>query len=228
MNYLEICQRVARQSGTVASGPVSVDNQEGRLSKIVDWVRIAWTNIQASRESWHFLDGFFEGDNVETIPNAATYTANSWDIPEFGRFLLKPRTLIIHDPAIGKKDDQYLYPIPWDNYQGIYQFGEEKSGRPTDYSVGPNGALHLGPTPNKGYRIRGAYLKAPQVLKANEDIPQIAERFHDIIVWYALILMSEHDEGYNQAVVAREHYNDLLTDLIKDQTPRFEFGEPLA
>lgn len=48
MDYLTLCQKVARESGVVAGvQPATVTSQTGRLLKIVSWVNDAWTWVSS-------------------------------------------------------------------------------------------------------------------------------------------------------------------------------------
>lgn len=228
MTFLDLCQSTALESGTISSGPNSVLNQTGRLRKIVHWVRSAWERIQTERSDWHFLDGFFEGDHIETISNNSQYSFKTWNIDDFGSFRVGGRDLSIYDPAIGKSEEEYLPAIPWSVFQSMYRFGDVPIGKPQHYSIGPNGQIFFGPTPDKNYRVRGRYLLEPQILRVDDDEPKAPKQFHTIIMWYALILLNEHDEGFPLVAAAQTHYRNLLSELVADQTPRMTFGPALV
>ena len=57
MTFLELCQRVDEESGTVAGGqPTTVTGQSGRLKTIVQWTAEAYQRIQTMRSTWLWLE----------------------------------------------------------------------------------------------------------------------------------------------------------------------------
>ena len=67
--------------------------------------------------------------------------------------------------------------------------------------------------------MRGEYRKAPQVLTANSDVPELPEEFHSIIVWAAIILMAKHDESPTGLQAAVDTYRPMLYQLQASQLP---------
>ena len=57
MTFLELCQEVADESGTVAGVPsfTTVSNATGRLAKVVRWTRNAYRDIQNERSDWKWM-----------------------------------------------------------------------------------------------------------------------------------------------------------------------------
>ena len=84
MNFLELCQKTAQQTGTIQASadgslkPTTVTGQINRLRLIVDYVREAYIDIQNAHRGWRWLNSEFVG---ELIP-ASTYTLYGGDPPE--------------------------------------------------------------------------------------------------------------------------------------------------
>ena len=56
MNFLALCQKVVRDSGTISGDrPVTVTNQTGRLGKIIHFVLEAWQEIQNDRPDCQWM-----------------------------------------------------------------------------------------------------------------------------------------------------------------------------
>lgn len=222
--FLELCRDVAIESGTVATGTgqtfASVSNASGRLLKIVRWTASAWEMIQSSRGDWRFMFGEYQH---ALTPGVARYLAASLGITDFGSWVedrddYLPHT--VYDPAIGSADEHPIRHVSYEFWRTAYGRGAQTNNRPVHYAVGRDDALCLGQIPDKAYIIRGEYKKAPQVLTSDDDVPAIAAKFHQIIVWRAIMLMAEHDEGALQIATARQKYSELLHNLVNDQVGR--------
>ena len=219
MNFLELCQMTARESGTVpGTNPLSVVNQKGRLLNVVEWVRNAWIDIQRSRPSWQFMRAEYTG---EITQNTSRYSAQSFGIQRFSHWHVSDSDIItIYDPGQGLWDESRLLPIPWDLFRFWYTIGYQDQGRPTSVSVSPAGELSFGTTPDKTYIIRGEYQKAPQVLENNQDVPDLPSQYHSIIAWRAMMYVGEHDEGATAMAVAMSRYRQALFELERDYLPK--------
>ncbi|WP_042700699.1 hypothetical protein [Azospirillum sp. B506] len=217
--FLELCQAVARDSGTVSGAqPVSVTGQSGRLAKIVQFTAEAWTDIQNSRSAWAWMRKEFE---VATIAGTAEYTAAAWNISDLAAWIIENGSVTLYDQAIGSADEREITPISWDRYRVIYGRGAQVQQRPVACAIKPaNGALLLGPAPDSVYVVRGEYRAAPQLLASNTDVPAMPVRFHDAIKWRALQLLSEHDEAPTAIATAAANYRRVLGELERDQLPQ--------
>lgn len=226
--FLELCQAVARDSGTVSGAqPVSVTGQSGRLAKICQFTAAAWTDIQNSRSAWAWMRKEFEG---VTIAGTAEYTPAAWNIADLAAWIVESGSVTLYDQTIGPADEHEIALISWDRYRFAYGRGAQVQQRPVAFAVKPsNGALMLGPAPDGVYVVRGEYRSAPQVLTANTDVPALPARFHDAIKWRALQLLAEHDEAPTAMATAAANYRRALGELERDQLPQITIGGgPLA
>ncbi len=226
--FLDLCQSVARDSGTVSGAqPVSVSGQSGRLAKIVQFTAEAWTDIQNSRSAWAWMRKEFAG---VTIAGTAEYTPAAWNIVDLAAWIVEGGSVTLYDQAVGPADEHEITPINWDRYRRMYGRGAQIAQRPAACAVKPsNGALLLGPAPDGVYVVRGEYRAAPQVLTSNADVPAIPLRFHDAIKWRALQLLAEHDEAPTAIATAAANFRRVLGELERDQLPQITIaGGPLA
>lgn len=231
--FLELCKAVGRESGTVQPSAItSVANQTGRVQKVVQWTAEAWRRIQNANANWLFLRGEWAG---ETIAGTATYTPAAINITDLARWMTdqqaagyKPTSL--YPTATGVADEGEITFIPYGLYRARYGRGAQTQGRPVVYTVTPSNEIALGPVPDAAYTLRGEYFRTPQVLTANDDEPTgLPTRFHEIIVYRALVLLGEHDEGEVQIGSAARNYRELLTALERDQLPTVTIGwNPIA
>lgn len=229
--FLELCQLLTVRSGAIGAAPASVTGQTGRQAKCVDWIMNSWVLIQNLHANWAFNRAEF--DSTLAV-DTTTYSAASFNISaRFGEWIgdydnYRPTTL--YDPDIGPADEGSLRLITWETWRSYYGRGVHEANRPTDYCLAPDQSLRVGVKPNKAYVIRGEYRKSPQILSANDDIPEMPVRFHDVIVWRAVILIAEHDEAPNALQLARTKYGEMISQMERDLLPAFSVrGErPLA
>lgn len=230
--YLELCQAVAKESGTVPGEgqPTSVSSQVGRLNKIVRWTNRAWETIQNERDGWRWMQGEFEGD---TVAAQQRYSASDLGIARFGEWkytgLRQEPRFSLFDPAIGRNSEGPLNFLSWDDFYATQLRGSEQEGKPVWFSISPQEEIVLSPTPDKTYTVRGLYRKGVQTLTENTDVPEMPARFHDAIMWRALLFLATDDESVVQLPLWRLEYQRLMSDLQRDQLPRMTFTqEPLA
>lgn len=221
--FLELCQKVARESGTVSGTlPSTVVSQSGRLAKVVYWTNDAWRQIQNRRNAWLWMRAEFTGTLTSGAPR---YTAaGSFSLTRWAAWILEKDTVTIYKTSLGVADETQLLYMPWHQYRRSFERGTQTSNRPNFYSVSPAGELCFGPRPDDTYTVRGEYRKSPQALAANTDTPELPDRFHEIVAWYAFILLAEHDEAGLHIAVAQRRFRDLMNDLERDQLPQIEIS----
>lgn len=223
MNYLQLCQRTVRESGTISGDvtPAKVTEQSGRLLKVVQWVAEAWRQVQNLHDDWCFMRGEFAGAVTDGAPR---YTAASFNIARFSRWITDPRSVTIYETARGKADESELRFMPWSDYRINFDRGVQQKNRPRVYSISPAGEFCLGPVPNAGFTVRGEYQKSAQNLAANDDVPELPDAsLHTVIVWKALLLLAQYDEGQWPTGVAVVRCQDDLRSMQKYR-PRLEIG----
>lgn len=224
--FLELCQMVARESGTVSgTQPVAVTGQTGRLAKIVYWVIEAWRQLQNRRSRWFWMEAEFSGT---TTSGNARYTSSSFSLTRWAAWIKREDSLTIYKQSTGVSDERALIFMPWDMYRRTYDRGTQTNNYPVHYSISPAGELCFGPVPDDTYVVQGLYRKSPQTLEANGDTPEMPAHFHDLIAWNALLLLAEHDEGEVQIATAIRRSRELMADLERDQLPEMELGGALA
>lgn len=219
--YLELAQAVARESGSFDPTILtSVTGLTGRPAKIVNWVNRAYTNIQNSRRDWGWL---FAPFSDVLIPGSAVYTPQSFNLTRFASWSTDrdwwfPVTL--YDPDIGVADEGNIRRISHELWKTKWDRGDQTNHtRPIEYAISPRNEIEFGPIPDKAYVIRGQYQKGPQLLANSNDVPEMPERFHDMIVWEAIRLMMLSDGDYQEAQFPTLEMVGLRHQLELDQLP---------
>lgn len=234
MNFLQLCQRTAEKSGTIAGLPsfTSVTGAQGRLSKLVGWVSDAWRDIQNERSDWLFLRQEFS--HALTI-NQTRYTEGDLGLSAIGvsawsRDTPQIRSMTLYDPDTGQSDEGDLEFVTYESWRRHYDRGSHDANRPSYWTASPARELCVGPKPDKAYVLRGSYRRKAQILAADGDIPICPDQFHGLIVIEALRIMARDDEAFNVIVEKNLDYDRLRAPLVNDQTPPVDdlWGSPLA
>jgi hypothetical protein len=226
--FLELCADLTRESGAIGTAPSSVAGQTGRQQKCVEWIIGAWRDIQNSRRDWTFLRAEWSGS---LTASNMTYTGVALGISRFGEFLGdRPgyHPVTVYDPVVGQDQEIELAEIGYDIWKYRYDRRSHDARQPHEYCIAPDRSIRFGPKPDKTYTVRGEYRKAAQTLAANGDEPDMPERFHELIVWRAIMLMSDADEAVQSLALARSKYAALYRSLVTDCTPRIIDANSIA
>lgn len=232
MNNLQLCQKVARESGTISGvSPSAVTNQVGRLLKVVNWVNDAWLWVQNEHTSWRWMRKEFTQDlSIST----GRYTPAAMNITDFSHWITDdlcrgylPVSLYL--TATGVSDEGAIRQIDYGLWRHRFGRGSQDNQRPVSYAISPLNEFCPGPIPDAVYTVNGEYHKTAQTLSANTDTPELPTRFHDVIVWRALELLAEHDEAPLAIAASRLKRIALMGALERDQLEQVEIAcGPLA
>lgn len=215
MNYLQICQDVVRESGTISGDttPSTTSGQSGRTLKVVNWVSKAWQEIQNLHDDWLWMRTEFTGTITQ---GAARYTAASFNLTRWSRWITDEHVVTIYDTSIGVADEGEIRQITWETWRARYGRGAQVQRRPVEYAISPQGEFCLGPFPDRGYMLRGEYQKSAQTLALDTDVPELPDAsLHSVIVWRALLSLAQFDEGQWPTGVAQVRCIDDLRSMQK-------------
>ena len=207
MNYLELCQRLVRETGIADTGPTSVVGQVGDLRRVTDWINDAWLSIQSSRPDWLWMWSY----GSSTL-NAGTYSVSL------------PNTVeSIERVRIGDRD---LAKIRYDKFATAYRTVTE--GTPTAWTINPLGALLVNAKPSSSETISYEAYSTPTTMTTNIDAPGMPSRYHMVIVYKALrdyALFDVAPELERKAVMS---FENMLADLERDQLHQIITPGPVA
>ena len=237
--FLQIAQKVALESGTISgikindsvlSGPLTTcQNQSGRLAKVVSWTIDAWNEIQNRHASWLWMRVPFPTTTI-TVANTARYLPSAWGITDFAEWIVDDHVCSLYDQSLGVADEGEITFMAWIDYWRGYMRGLQTPNRPGFYTISPQMEFCVGPIPDKSYVIRSEYRTTPQILVNDTDVPNCPARFHDAIVWLAVLRLCQHDEaGPVPLAAAQMKYADQISALERDQLPSWvSYSGPLA
>lgn len=228
--FLDLVKETERESGTMATVLSTTASQSGRHLKFVTWVASAWTDLQRERDDWQWMKGLWSSP---LLAGVSFYDAASLGIARWGQWTYdRParQDVFLYLPSEGRSTEGALPFRPWEAFVATCLRGSatEESGKPALYSVAPDGKIHLWPSPDAAYVLSGEYIKAPQVLAADADIPEMPAAYHDAIKYRALLIMAVHDEAGAQIDMWMRDLDRIRQAMLRTQTPRIEFGGPLA
>jgi hypothetical protein len=222
--FLELVKDLARQDGSITPASItSVVAQTGRPELMVNLVQKAYGNIERWQQDWGWL---VEEFTAPLVPGHPLYTNLSFNLTRWSNWVGDKiegfQPLSLYDPALGVADEGALDQVSYDWWRQRWGRGDQNSmywDRPIEWAVSPKGELAFGPWPEFAYQIRGQYQKGPQKLVANGDVPEMPERFHDLIVWEASRLLLVHDGAYQESQFPTQEMAALRHELEVDQLP---------
>jgi hypothetical protein len=236
---LSMAQKVALESGTfsgtqINAGAISgmlttCQNQVGRLAKVVSWTIDAWTEIQNKHSSWRWMRQPLP-ETCVTSANIASYSPTAWGITDFASWIIDPHEVTLYNQSLGVADEGEITFKPWPDFRRSYMRGLQTPNRPGFFSISPQMAFCPGPIPDQAYVICGEYQQTPQILALDTDVPNCPARFHDAIVWLAVLRLCQHDEGEAVPLAAAQYkFNQFMDGLERDQLPEMvAYSGPLA
>lgn len=227
MNFLQLCQAAATDSGTVAGVPnfTTVTGATGRVAQLVGWVRDAYIDIQNERSDWLWMRRSF---SAQLVINQADYTGAQLGITNLGSWLHDIpgegwRNISLYETG-NQANEGSLYEIPWPLWRQRYQRGTHDAAQPSEWSINPQNKLMFGPKPDKTYWVQGEYRQAPQELAVDADVPEMPAAYHRVIIGEALRLMARSDEAFQVLLEKAQQYDRLRNPLVNEQTGTVSFG----
>jgi hypothetical protein len=228
--FLELSADLRRECSISGTGPTAVTGQTGEYLRVATWVKNAWLEIQQEKDDWRWMrksltvsatsgDGAYAyTDCTDTVSLAAISRFSLWHKDSFKCYLTSG----------GSGGEYPLRWLPWEQFRGIYRYGTQTNSTPVHVSEDPTQALVLGPIPNATFTVSGDYQIGPQTLAANGDIPEMPTRFHQLIVYNAMIRYGFHQVAPETIQSAQLLGGRLHSALVRDQLPQLSLGRSLA
>lgn len=230
MDYLELVKELAGELRAAEPDDIESVNDlkalEPRARNLARWVQRSWVEIQLRSDEYRFRK---REDTIEINADQAEYDLRlelvefqelaPFTSPVGQRYLLlgppPPDQVFLGAPPPERRDHR-IYFMPWNQYKGNKQARAQK-GRPRIYTVTPDDRLILYPEPKEAYTLKVEYVRIPQTLKENCDVPIMPERFHQLIVYHAVADHGGTEEASMQFQRGLFKYNRLLRQLDTDQ-----------
>lgn len=224
--YLQLCNALIKKVG-ITGTMSTVVSQTGEMGRVTAWVDDAYLNIQLTETRWNWMRATL---SFTTVASQSAYTAATaagltdfanWKMDSFRRYVT----------STGVRSEQFLDPITYDNWRDTYLFGSMRSttGDPTDIAEGPDMSLNLGLIPDStGYTVVGEYYKSPTSLTADSDTPTLPARYHQMIVYRAMMMYGAYESAPEVYQEGAALYEPMLRRLLRDQIDDVTMGSALA
>lgn len=229
MTFLEIVQQIA-QEVDAGTSPTAVVDQTGEALRYVTWAKSAYRDICKKYDEWAFLRSSFtvttsSGDNAyaiadctDTGPLAALMT-----LAGFNRWWEK--TFRIYSQASGVSTQGWIPYRAWQRFYDTWLIGAPANAFPSCFTIRPyDKALVLGATPDAAYVLTGEYQRTAPELAADGDVPLFPARFHELVVWQAIIRNAGFEEDSGLYQHAATEANRLMGDLELAELPQIRIG----
>ena len=219
MTFLELCQRLRTEAGISGTGATS--------SKINDWIKSAYQDIQSMYATLKFLQASFAFD---TTADKQDYTPTEAGITDLATWRMnRPNSMTVY-PKADSTNERYLTYIPWDSFRENYLIGATRTskGPPDIVTIRPDNTLTFWPIPDNAFTVNGEYFKVPDVMSLDTDVPIFPARFHMAIVWRALMFYGANEGAIDLYTHGQNEFNQVLRELQKNQLPHIFRGNPLV
>ena len=202
MTFIELVRAVRSRIGMQGTGPASIAGAIGAEVDLVNVVSDAYTDIQNSREDWVWLR---DQKTFSTITGTNTYNPTSIFMTgshRLGRWL--KNTLYYLDGTTKNKISHFL---DYDTF--VEEFANEAvNTKLSTFTIRPQDDALIFNKPDNVYSVTIDYLKRPQILTTDADVPEMPSHFHLVIVYEAIA-------KYCAAVSSPELYDKYAYDHAK-------------
>lgn len=190
MNFLQLVQRLhslARVGqGELATSPNSVANQTGLLGELVTFIQMAWEDIQNENPYWRFM--IKEGSLI--LPQGSSTISptaiEDYDALRFATSDGRGRFITFYRDS--RADEQVCRYVSYQDF--AYSFlarGERPTGTPGSFTVLPDGRLRFDAIAEEAFTVLLDYKRLPQTLTQNTDTPIMPAKYHNAIIWWAMV-----------------------------------------
>lgn len=215
MNYLQIVQRVHSESGRSTAAPTSVVGANDRHLRLFNWVADAWRDLQGERD-WRWMRNTLD---ATLTAGQQTYSGADLGATRFGRWRKEDHDYSPYVYVDGAPNA--IWPMTYwqlDQMRARFIYRTWGASTPIAWSYNEANELLIGPQPALAYKLRIEYWKEPSELAADDDTPDMPDRFHMLLVWRALQDVANFDAAPEVLARAEKNYGALKFALTMDQS----------
>lgn len=191
MNFVQLTERLRYECGVSGTQLTTVQNLNGELLRLRNWIRDAWQELQQERSDWKFMKkpfSFVTEAGVQRYSLSVVQDVNgSIDIDRY-----KQNSFSIDPPTdTDRMQEQPLGMMAYDHFRNMYIVGYPVTDpgrwqRPMTATIDDDKSIAFGPCPDLAYTIRGECWINPQILDADTDVPIMPAKYHNVIVYRAM------------------------------------------
>ena len=227
-NYLQLVNKLRRECAVSGADAATLSGQSAEYNRLAGWINLAWIDIQEIHDDWFFLRQPFA---FSTVAQQFSYTPTQAQIvsaPGLGDW--KRDSVRSYSPALGYGNEMIMPFIDYDTFLMQFQYGSMRTTytRPSVFSIDPQRNIVFGAVPDTVYNIVGEYYQAASELVADADIPILPTRYHNLIVYRAMVHYGMFEVASEVIQRGQAEFDKMMLRLVHDQLPRITFGDPLA
>lgn len=203
--------RIYVKNGSLLTAPVPGDMFEGRINgctfTVVKVTLLSGDWTLGTAEAFIDIDnivgeyGLGETFDLVTGVGQAAFIIGGrarWDFSEFAPDLDDLDYQSVYLGYVDSTPAEYmdgLTFVEWNLWNNYFEADVGNLSKPAQITETPDRLTDLYPSPEKPYRIYFNYERGPQQLVNEDDIPDLPEEFHDLIMWGAVKHYAEFDEN---------------------------------
>lgn len=219
MNRLDLAKMVRAEAG-ISGSENTVVSPTGEWALILGWVDRAWRDLQLQHNGrWMWMRKTVSFNTIagqnEYIPTSAPISASDFSVWVSNTFRIYSNGDIQNQLDLNHWQS-------YEQFRSAYLLGslQAQNSRPTDVTISPTKSLIFYPTPvDTSFTVTADYYKAPQTF-TGELIPELPERFHEIIAYRALMYAATRESAGDLYQIAEREYKRMYSMLQLDQLPR--------
>ena len=220
--FIQLCTKLRTECGVSGTNTSAVTpTPTGEWARMVGWIIDSWVEIQEEQPDWEWMrkDVVFN-----TVAQQSTYIPTQANVTDLGSW--KERSFRAYLTSAGIGSEQLLGFKDYRVFRDYYLLSTRKTtyARPTEITVAPNKSLILGLIPNDVYTVSGEYYKTPVILAADADIPDMPVRFHNAIVYKAMMKYGAFEAASEVYDRGEKELKTMLNKLRMDQLPKMRRG----
>lgn len=227
MNFLQIAERVSEELNGVPLEFTSVDlgkDGAGDLvvadpvrRQVIRAIQLAYDWIMDYSRHWEFLNQRGELFSTEA------------DVREYWKPWIES---IEWDSLYATREDSVgrwpVYQMPYDVWQGQERAEIPSEGYPLYLVSAPGDQWIVRPTPSSVWTLNGNWqYKKSQLCNAG-DAPPWDERYHELIVWAALLQLERNQEERKLPSASQRAFNAMWSGFLTEYQPQFRGACALA
>lgn len=224
MNFVQLTERLRYECGVSGTQLTTVQNLNGELLRLRNWIRDAWQELQQERTDWRFMKKpftFVTEAGVQRYPLSVVQAANG----DIDIDLYKQDSFSIDPPTdTDRMQEQPLGMMAYDHFRNMYIVGYPVTDpgrwqRPMTATIDDDKSIAFGPCPDLVYTIRGECWINPQILDADADVPIMPAKYHNVIVYRAMKKYAGFESANDVRVRAVQEGTAPELTLFNEQLP---------
>lgn len=216
MNFLQLVQRLHRESGRSTTAPTSLATATVSQLRLFDAVNDAWLDIQCERgKDWQWMR---QPLTATLAAGVARYTGADLGAINFSHWRPEADDYWVRCSPVGSTNTWWdVQQMSLDRFKANRYDVIVARTTPMAWTVDNDETLWLWGQPAQAYGIKIDAISAPVDLLAETDIPGMPKEFHLLLMWQALLSVAITDAAPEMVQKAQMHCETLRQRLVMDQ-----------